>query len=392
MLEVLMFALAGLIAGIVFGLIPGLHPNLVALFVPLIASISASPVNIITFIVTIAVSNTFVDFIPSMLLGAPEPGKEMAILPAHRMLLEGNGYEAVKLAVVGGLGSVICIILLLAPTAFFIPAVYEIIRPYTHLLLIFIVYLIIASEQRKLLSVGCFFAAGIIGIMSSYTNIDRTLVLFPILSGLFGVSTLLLSAKSNVSIRKTGKEVFITGRQTRRAVLFGSLGGIFSGLLPGVGASEVAALSSVDKNENSFLITVGAVTISNTIMAILAISLISNPRSGVAVVMDQLVTIGVNETVFIIFLSLAVAGVSAIITLKLAKRFLRTVENSDYTKLNWAVIGIIVLSTIFFTGLEGILLLATCTALGLYANISNVRRSVLMGVLLLPTILFYMGF
>jgi putative membrane protein len=395
MMEIFLYILLGLVFGIIFGLIPGLHPNIVALFIPLIATIDAGPANMIAFIVTVAVSNTFVDFVPSMLLGAPEPGKELAALPAHRMLLEGSGYEAVKLAVVGGVGAVILISALLPLTSFVIPAVYAIVKPYTWLLLAFIVFLIISSEnsnRKKLISFVCFVLAGMIGIFSSSLSIDRILVLFPMLSGLFGVSMLLISTQNKLRIRKKAADTVISSRQTRRAVLFGSLGGFFSGLLPGVGASEVAALSSVDKNEKSFLMTVGAVTIANTVMSMLAIWLISNPRSGAAVMMDQLVSIGTNEAIFIAAVSLAVAGISAVITLRTTRKFLKKIENTDYTKINWAVITVILAATALFTGLQGLLLLGTCTALGIYANKSGIRRSTLMGVLILPTILFYLPF
>ncbi len=395
MLEILLFAGLGLIVGVLFGLIPGLHPNLVALFIPLIAAADIGPTNLIVFIVTVAVSNTFVDFIPSMLLGAPEAGKELITLPAHKMLLEGNGYDAIKLAVIGGLGSVVCIIALLPIIAFSIPPIYEIVKPYTYLLLIFIVFLIVSSEdnnRKRVVSFLCFILAGIIGLLSSQMSIDRNLVLFPILSGMFGVSMLLLSAQSKIKIKKKSDDIFVSSRQTRRAILFGSVGGIFSGLLPGVGASEVATLSSVDKNEKSFIITVGAVTIANTIVAMLAIWLISNPRSGTAAVMDQLVSIGLNESLLIAAISLAIAGISAVITLKAAKKFLNKIETTDYALMNKLIIGLIFLLTIIFTGLQGLLLLATCTALGIFTNNSQVKRSILMGVLILPTILFYLPF
>src|SRR3989338_2185931 len=104
MLEILLFVLLGIIVGIIFGLIPGLHPNLIILFVPLLAGLNLSTLPLIAFIVSIGISNTFLDFIPSMLFGAAEAGEELTVLPSHRMLLEGNGYDAVKLAVIGGIG------------------------------------------------------------------------------------------------------------------------------------------------------------------------------------------------------------------------------------------------------------------------------------------------
>ena len=112
MLEILLAIIVGLLVGVLFGLIPGLHPNTIILLVPLIAQLSLPPLVIIAFVVSLGISNTFVDFIPSMLLGAPEAGNELSVLPAHKMLLQGNGYDAVKLAVIGGLGSILLVIAL----------------------------------------------------------------------------------------------------------------------------------------------------------------------------------------------------------------------------------------------------------------------------------------
>src|SRR3989338_1960231 len=393
MIEIVFYILLGLILGIVLGLVPGIHPNMIALLLPLIAAMNIEPINMIAFAVTLAVSNTFLDFIPSMLLGAPEPGKELTMLPAHRMLVEGNGYDAVKLAVIGGLGSVIFLVIAMPVIIFGVPGLYAVLKPFTYALLIFITLVIILSEDGasgKVLAGFCFLLAGSIGVMSVRLNIDSTLLLFPILSGLFGVSTLVLSKHDKIAPQKRKKELFVTRRQRNRAVLFGSVGGIFSGMLPGVGASEVATMASADKNEKSFIITDGAVTIANTIMALLMIWLIGKSRSGMAVFVSQLTSIGWNEFLLMIAVSVFTAGISAIITLKLAKKFLARMEETNYGLINKTIIALIIFMTIIFTGLGGLLLLVTCTALGVFTNLTKTRRSVLMGVLILPTILFYL--
>ena len=390
MLDILIFIILGLLIGVSFGLIPGIHPNMIILLIPLLASLNLDPINLITLITSIGVSNVFVDFIPSMLLGAPEPGKELLLLPAHKMLLAGNGYDAIKLVVIGGVGSLVIVLVTLPLIIFGIPQLYSVARPFTYVLLIFIVFLIVWSEKKsKLISIAAFIMAGLIGLFSASLPIDRNLLLFPIFSGLFGVSMLLLTTKTE-KIKKRAKPIYVTGRQTRRSVLFGSVGGTLSGLLPGVGSSEIASLASVDKNEKSFLITIGAVTISNALLSMMAIWLIQNPRSGVAVILHQLTTVGFNEFLLIFAVSLFVGGVSAIITLKLAKGFIGIIEKIDYVKLSRLVIILIVAMTVLFTGLYGLLLLVTCTALGIFVNMSGIRRSILMGVLILPTIIFYL--
>ena len=117
MLDILIFIFLGLLVGVGFGLVPGLHPNMIILLVPILSQLNIATLPLIAFVVTVGISNTFLDFVPSMLLGAAEEGTELSVLPSHRMLLEGNGYEAVKLAVIGGIGSMIVIAAILPALA-----------------------------------------------------------------------------------------------------------------------------------------------------------------------------------------------------------------------------------------------------------------------------------
>ncbi len=95
---------------------------------------------------------------------------------------------------------------------------------------------------------------------------------------------------------------------------------------------------------------------------------------------------------FIAGVALVVAGVSALLTLALAKKTIGFMGKINYSAVNRTIIVIIVAMTIIFTGAYGLLLLVTCTALGVFVNLSGIRRSTLMGVLILPTIIFYLPF
>src|SRR3989338_8821591 len=99
LIELILFSSAGLILGVFFGLVPGLHPNTIILFTPFIASLIDNPLFAVAFLVAMGVSNVIVDFIPSILIGAPDAEKELTILPGHRFLMSGRGYGAVKLCV-----------------------------------------------------------------------------------------------------------------------------------------------------------------------------------------------------------------------------------------------------------------------------------------------------
>ena len=113
MLEIILFVLLGAAAGIGFGLVPGLHPNAIIIFVPIIAASGIEPAPVIVFVAAMAAANSIADTIPSIMLGAPEAGSELSVLPGHRLLMSGYGYDAVKLTVIGSVGAaVVCILLL----------------------------------------------------------------------------------------------------------------------------------------------------------------------------------------------------------------------------------------------------------------------------------------
>ena len=100
LLEILLAILIGILIGTITGLIPGVHINLVGAF---LIGVSASflffvgPVYLAVFIVAMAITHTFVDFIPSIFLGCPDTDTELSVLPGHELLKKGQGYEAIVL-------------------------------------------------------------------------------------------------------------------------------------------------------------------------------------------------------------------------------------------------------------------------------------------------------
>ena len=109
-LEILTALLIGCFFGIITGLIPGVHINLLSL---MLVSISGyllgftSPIVLGAFIIAMSITHTFLDSIPSIFLGAPDADQALNVLPGHKLLLQGKGYEAVKLTVIG---SLLCLI------------------------------------------------------------------------------------------------------------------------------------------------------------------------------------------------------------------------------------------------------------------------------------------
>lgn len=392
-LEIVMFLFIGALFGIVFGLLPGIHPNMLVLLIPLFISLNLEPFLFLSFVVALAVTNTVVNFIPSILLGAPDSGNELSVLPGHKMLLDGNGYNAIRLTVLGSLYTIVFCAIIFPLIIFIVPFLFLAFSPYIYAMLLSIVLFMVLTEEgvKKIISLIVFFLSGIIGLVIGYVPVDTTLVLFPVISGLFGISMLVLQMRGKTEIpAQRRKEMFLSKKLVNGSVISGSVSGILAGLLPGVGSSEVASLASMDRNPNSFLIRLSALASSNILLSIMALWLISKSRSGVSVLIEHMMAISFIETVFILIIALISAGIASAATLFLSRAFIRIIGSIDYRLLGFLVITFIVALVAAFTGFYGMLLLLISTCLGVFTNLVGIKRGIMMGVLILPTILFYL--
>jgi len=396
MIELFLAFLFGILLGVIAGLLPGLHPNNV---VPIILGISFlfGPLPSAIILVSCGVINTFIAFIPSILLGAPEDSTVLGVLPGHKLLLQGRGFEAIKLCVIGCFGGVLFSILTLPLFVFFITSLYNLIRPNVQWILIFVVSYMVLSEKgkNKFYSLLIFITSGVLGLLVLNNLSDS--MLFPLLTGLFGFPMLLLSIfeKSKLPEKFSFDEEKLERKSLLSCIGIGSLAGIIAGLLPGVGSTQSTILTQQafqrKRDERSFLISIGAITSSDIVYSTLALWLLGNPRSGIAVGISKLLEIGFNEAMIFIIFILISASIATIITLKITKVALMFLRKINYQKLCISTSIFLFILTIIFSGLIGILVLIESLAIGLIPNKIGIKRTHMMGCLLIPTILFFMG-
>lgn len=108
----------GVFLGCMTGLIPGFHVNNVALIAlsltPLAIGLGIPLSAVAAIIVAMGTVHTFLNYIPSALVGAPDGDTALALLPGHRMLLAGNATQGVAYSARGSqLGLLLSIPLLL---------------------------------------------------------------------------------------------------------------------------------------------------------------------------------------------------------------------------------------------------------------------------------------
>ena len=397
MLDLILSLLIGMVFGIVAGLLPGLHPNNT---IPMILGLSFlfGPLATAVILVTSGVSNSFINFIPSILLGAPEESTALGVLPGHKLLMEGRGYEAIKLCVIGSLGGVIFSVITLPLFVFIIPSLYEVIRPHVHWLLAAVIGYMILSERgkNKLLGLSVFLLSGFLGLIVLNNFADSAL--FPLLTGLFGLPMLLMSIfqKTSLPDKFSYDEEKLEKRNILSCISIGSLGGIVAGLLPGLGATQSTiitqnAFGRKEGDGREFLISIGAITTCDIVYSILALWLISNPRSGIAVGVSKLLEVGLQETLMFVSFIIISAGIATFLTLKMTKISLNFLRKVNYQKLCLYTSIFLFVLTVIFSGIIGILILVVSIAVGLIPNYLKIRRTYAMGCLILPCMLFFMG-
>jgi len=398
--EIIIAIVLGIIAGIFTGLTPGIHVNLVSL---ILLSVSpfflqfTSPLVLGVFIISMAVTHTFLDAIPSIFLGAPDADMALGVLPGHRLLLEGRGFEAVKLTVIGSLLALIGTVALIPLVIPFVPEVYGFIQPYVGYILIVVVIYIILIETgwvKKLWSLLIFLLSGVLGLITLHWNNFKD-PLFPLLSGLFGISTLLLSLNEKTVIpkQKITETIKVGKAKTAKAVVAAVVSGSIAGLLPGIGSAEAALLGMVLVGEigsYAFMILIGGINGVNFIFSLASLYTLERARNGaIVVVLELMKKITAHELVIFLATALVAGAAATYITLKISKKAAALISKINYRKLCIGVIAFVTGMVIFFSHFYGLLVLLVSTSIGMIAPLVNVKRSHAMGVLLLPIILFF---
>jgi len=404
MLIELILALAmGVILGTFTGLIPGIHINLIgAILISLSAklALSINPIYLIAIIVSMAITHIFVDFIPSIFLGCPDTDTELSILPGHEMLKQGKGYEAIALTLYGGLAAVIVLILVSFPSILIISKTYAfLIKGMAYILITTSIFLI-CLEKNKFFAFLAFSLCGILGLCA--LNLDVKEPLLPLLTGLFGSSMIISSIKDKVKI--PNQKITVPQINSPRP-LFGSLiASLLCGFLPGLGSGQAAilgtTLSNLKRKENSekrikdqkeFLFLLGATNVLVMGFSFISLYAISRTRTGTAAAVKEIIGALSVASLTLILGAILVSGIIAFfISIFLARRFAKKIAKVNYVLISKIVLIFLTVVVLFFSGIKGFFVFIVSTLAGIYCISLKVRRTQMMGCLLVPTIIFYL--
>lgn len=397
LVEIFLAIIFGTVVGIFSGLTPGIHINMISLLVlsvsgMLVESFDVSLLTLGVFIIVVGITHTFLDAIPSIFLGAPDESNALGVLPGHRYLLKGNGLMAVKLFTIGSFFGLILGIFMFPILYLFTKYVYHSLERYFALLLIAASLFMLWRDQKKSWAIFIFTLSGILGMIIFSMDIKDPL--FPLLSGLFGISTLIISLNDNNNIPRQNDETYtkLEGRKTFLSLVAGNISAFIVSTFPGL-SSSIAAVMSIqffkDLGDKGFMILLGCIGTSSFILSLVALYTIDKARNGAVIVISELMpkmTLGI----IIVFLTVALisGAISTILALWFGRIFSRIISRVNYRMLVTGIMIFVTSLVIIMTSWKGLLILITSTALGLIPGIVKVQRTQSMACLIVPVILY----
>ena len=387
------FVAGGIALGTASGLTPGLHANTFALLLAAVAPAIPGPPRFVgAAILAAGVVHTFLDVVPALALGVPDPAMAPSALPGHRLVLRGRGREALRLSALGSGLAVVFAIPLALPITWLMERVYPTLSANLALVLGAVIVLLVVTEPTSRSRVGAAVAvagSGALGIVAldwpTLGVVDVGGMLMPLFTGLFG-APILVEALSGEGVPAQADPVVTTGPGLVGYVaLLGTLSGAIVGYLPGI-SSAIAATGALvaipRRGPRAFVVATSGVNTANAIFALFALLALGDPRTGVLVALEDA---GVPIDLPLLLAAIGIAAAAGfVLVVSLGDRYLAIVGDVDHTRLCLGVLGLLVALVALFAGLPGIAVFAASAVVGLIPARLGARRATLMGVLLVP--------
>jgi len=389
----LAFVCGGVVLGTVSGLVPGLHANNFALLLAGFApSIPAEPRLVGAAMLAAGVTHTFLDIVPALALGVPDPAMAPTALPGHKLVLQGRGREALRLSALGSALAVALAVPLAVPVTALMQRVYPTVAAHLTLVLGAVSVLLVVTERTMGARVGAALAlaaSGLLGLLTLDFPARGVLpagdMLAPLFAGLFG-APILLEALQGGGVPPQADEQVTTSRRFVLAVgSVGTLAGALVGYLPAVSSAIAAAGALVvlpHRGPRAFVVATSGVNTANTVFALFALVALGNPRTGVLVALENA---GVPHDLGLLLGTVVIAAAAGFaLVVLVGDTYLEVVGNFDNRVLCVGVLLFLCLLAVAFAGPLGLGVFAASTLVGLVPPRFGARRMTCMGVLLIP--------
>ncbi len=389
----------GVVLGTVSGLLPGIHVNtlaagLLALQAVLIPVFGTE--MIAAAMIAALVTHTFLDIIPSTFLGIPDADTAISVIPSHALCLEGKGEEAVRIAALGSAWGFLVALPLALMLLLVAPLIQGSVDWGVGIILTGCAAYLILSGESPLYGLVIFLFSGLLGIFSfhfSYLGsgvFGSFGILMPLLSGLFGVSLLLVSGRGRVPEQKFS-QISLSEKTMVKGGVSGTVAGVVVGWLPGLSNATanavIASVTSYGRDPRGYIFATSTANTVNALVGLAAFYAIFRTRNGVMVALSSIEAPPMAD----LLAASAVAAVFAyLLTVTLAGSAWR-VSGIEKKNLYRGVIAFVTLLTLLLCGPFGLMVLVLATGLGLAIKFLNIPQVYGIGAIMVPVILFSFG-
>lgn len=394
-LAVILATGAGCVLGTASGLLPGLHANNLAILLAAVAGqIPADPLVVGSAMLAAGIVHTFLDVVPSLVLGVPDAAMAPSALPGHQLVLGGRGREALRLSAVGSGTALALAVPVAVPVTAGAVSVYPLVRPWLPVLLAGLVCLLVATEPtntRRAVAGLAITLAGTLGVVAPQDPAAPIAVggtLTPLFAGLFGAPVLVDAVGGAGVPEQADAKLALQPRSLGVAALAGTGAGAAVGYLPGVSAGVATTISlpatSGEDPTREYVVAASGANTATAVFALFAFTALGTPRSGVLVAMERA---GVPAALGPLLVVCVVAGaVGTVGVLVVGDAALAFVARVDHRRLVVGVFcGLVVLSWLF-AGWVGVVVFGAACAVGMVPPRLGCRRVHLMAVLIVPIV------
>ena len=275
------FVSGGVGLGAVSGLVPGLHANNMALLLAGVApSVPGPPLYVGMAMVAAGVVHTFLEIVPTLALGVPDPATAVAALPGHRLVLAGRGQEALRLSALGSATAVVLAAPLAIPITRAMVRLWPILRANLALVLGGVAATLILTERglgSKLVAAVSFGLSALLGLGTLDLSPEAPLaaggMLAPLFAGLFGAPVLIDAIDGDGVPPQDGPEIAASKRSVFGLSGIGTLAGAVVGYVPAVSSAVAATLALLAVpgryGARGFVVATSGVNTANSICAFL---------------------------------------------------------------------------------------------------------------------------
>ncbi len=419
--EVILFvtamAVVGAAVGTFSGIVPGIHVNTLAtLMLTFYPSIETAispfvpdglvPVCVASCIMSAAVVHSFVDYVPSVFIGAPDPDDVVSMLPGHRLLNEGRGMAAIRSAAIGSaVGACVSVAIAIPLQYVLASGLGDYLDSVTAIVLILAMVIMVLQERSVgacIWSIAILAVSGLLGLACMDLDIPSEglfgegTMLFPMLTGLFGIPAMLQSIGQTKIVKQRDDEIYPVGPMPG---LKGIATGCLTGWFPGITATTGAVISGFftpEKKAEGFISMVASIGTASSALMLVTMSVSGSGRSGTMLVIGEILGDDIVGTVTPSFLALLLStSVAAFlgyhITISCGKAASSIISKINISMLNRMCLVLVVALVLIFTGPMGLAVLAASAVIGFMPIYAETSRVSLTGCLIIPTLLTHLG-